>query len=148
MRILGLLAGVVLMVTGASAASYDVTEKSIGQLQADLTAGRVTSEQLVQAYTARIEAIDRNGPSLHSVLALNPNALADARALDAKRKAGGAHGPLFGIPILVKDNIETADPVATTAGSLALAWNVTHRDASVIAKLRGAGAIILGKTNL
>ena len=148
MRILGLLAGVILMVTGASAASYDVTEKSIGQLQTDLTAGRVTSEQLVQAYTARIDAIDRSGPSLRSVLALNPNALADARALDAKRKAGGAHGPLFGIPLLVKDNIETADPVATTAGSLALAWNVTHRDAPVIARLRAAGAIILGKTNL
>ncbi len=135
-------------ILGAHAASYDVTEKSIVTLEADLAAHRVTSEQLVQAYLDRIAKIDASGPSLHSVLALNPYALADARALDAERKAKGARGPLHGIPILVKDNIETADPVATTAGSLALADNVTHRDATVIARLRAAGVIILGKANL
>ena len=134
--------------TGSAAARYDVAEKSIATLQADLTSGRVTSEQLVQAYLARIDQFDRTGPQLRSVIATNPNALDDARALDAERATKGPRGPLHGIPILVKDNIETADPVATTAGSLALADNVTHRDAPVVARLRAAGAIILGKANL
>src|SRR5262249_2967955 len=127
---------------------YDVEEKSIAQLQADMTSGAVTSEQLVQAYLDRIERIDRNGPSLNSVLALNPNALEQARALDAERAAGHVRGPLHGIPILLKDNTEGADPIATTAGSLALAGNVTNRDAPLVARLREAGAVILGKTNL
>jgi amidase len=129
-------------------AAYAVEEKSIDQLQADLSAGRVTSEELVQAYLARIEALDRNGPHLQAVLALNPEALADARKLDAERRAGHVRGPLHGIPVLVKDNIETADPMATTAGSLALKDNITHRDSPLAARLRAAGAIILGKTNL
>jgi len=113
-----------------------------------MAAGRVTSAQLVRAYLKRIRAIDRKGPTLRSVLALNPNALADARALDAERKIKGARGPLHGIPILVKDNIETADPIATTAGSLALKDNMTGRDAPIVARLRAAGAVILGKANL
>src|SRR5581483_11859687 len=145
--LLGALA-VAAAMSSANAAPYDVVEKSIAQLDADLAAGRVTSEQLVEAYLARVETIDRAGPTLHSVIATNPNALADARALDAERRAKGPRGPLHGIPILVKDNIETADPMPTTAGSLALAGNVTHRDAPVIARLRAAGAIVLGKTNL
>jgi amidase len=132
----------------AIAKPYDVAEKSIAALQADLSAGRVTSEELVRSYVARIDAIDRNGPRLHSVIALNPNAIADARALDAERKAKGSRGALHGIPILVKDNIETADPIATTAGSLALAENITHRDSPAVARLRAAGVIILGKANL
>ncbi|HEX3675301.1 MAG TPA: amidase [Rhizomicrobium sp.] len=132
----------------ASAAPYDVVEKNMTTLQSDLASGRVTSEQLVKAYTARIEKIDRSGPTLRSVLALNPNALADARASDARRKAKQTKGPLDGLPILVKDNIETADPVATTAGSLALEHNITGRDAPVVARLRAAGVIILGKANL
>src|SRR5262249_21368147 len=127
---------------------YDVTEKSIAQLQADLTAGRVSSERLVETYLARIQTPDKSGPMLNAVLALNPNAVKDARALDAERKTKGARSPLHGIPLLIKDNIETADPVATTAGSLALADNITGRDAPVVARLRAAGAIILGKTNL
>jgi amidase len=139
---------VAMTMTTAQAAGYDVTEKSIPVLEADLASGRVTSEQLVQAYLDRIARIDRSGPSLHAVLALNPHALEDARALDAERRAKGPRGPLHGIPILVKDNIETADPVATTAGSLALADNITNRDAPIIARLRAAGVIILGKTNL
>src|ERR1700753_3974644 len=136
---------VAMTMTTAQAAGYDVPEKSIPMLEGDLASGRVTSEQLVQAYLDRIAQIDRAGPSLHAVLALNPHALDDARALDAERRAKGPRGPLHGIPILVKDNIETADPVATTAGSLALADNITNRDAPIIARLRAAGAIILGK---
>jgi amidase len=129
----------------AQAASYDVVEKDIATLQADMAAGRVDAAGLVQAYEERIRAVDAQ---LHSVIALNPDAMAEARALDAERKAGHVRGPLHGIPILVKDNIETLDPMPTTAGSLALASNVTHRDAPVVARLRAAGAIILGKTNL
>jgi amidase len=132
----------------ATAASYDVAEKSIAELQADLGAGAVTSEGLVEAYLERIAALDDAGPELHAVLALNPNALDDARALDAERAAGTVRGPLHGMPILVKDNIETADATPTTAGSIALAENITGRDAPAIARLRAAGAIILGKTNL
>jgi amidase len=132
----------------AFAASYDVAEKDIATLQADLGARRVTSVELVRAYQARIAALDRAGPHLGSVLMLNPDAMAQARALDAERAARGARGPLHGIPILVKDNIETLDPMPTTAGSLALAHNLTKRDAPVVARLRAAGAIILGKTNL
>ena len=125
-----------------------VEEKSIADLQAELARGTTTSEALVKAYLARIEAIDRAGPTLRSVLALNPRAADDARARDAERKAGKVRGPLHGIPILLKDNIESADPVATTAGSLALKDNVTGRDAPLVARLREAGAVILGKTNL
>lgn len=127
---------------------YSVEEKSIAQLQADLALGAVTSEQLVQAYTDRINRIDRAGPNINSVIALNPDALVQARALDQERHNGHVRGPLHGIPVLVKDNIETADNMATTAGSLALADNITHRDAPLVARLRAAGALILGKTNL
>jgi len=132
----------------AAPQGYVVEEKSLAQLEADMAAGRVTSEQLVRAYEARIALIDRSGPSLYSVIAVNPNALADARRLDAERRAGHVRGPLHGLPILIKDNVETADPMPTTAGSLALAANITHRDAPIVARLRAAGAVILGKTNL
>ncbi len=125
-----------------------VLGRSLSQLGRDLAGGKITSEQLVIAYLARIAAIDTSGPSLHAVIALNPHALEDARALDAERKAKGPRGPLHGLPILVKDNIETADPMPTTAGSLALRDNVAGRDAPVIARLRAAGVVILGKTNL
>ena len=148
MRSLALVLAMVMTMGSARAARYDVVEKDIATLQADLTAGRVTSEDLVRAYLARIAKIDRSGPKLQSIISLNPNAIADARALDAERRAKGARGPLHGIPILVKDNIETADPIATTAGSLALAENITHRDAPAVARLRSAGVIILGKANL
>lgn len=138
----------VLMATQAKAADYVVEEKSLAGLKADLDNGAVTSEELVAAYTKRIQEIDRAGPTLRSVLALNPTAGADARALDAERKAGKVRGPLHGIPILVKDNVDTVDPLPTTAGSLALVDNVTNRDNPAIARLRAAGVIILGKTNL
>ena len=130
------------------AAPYDVAEKDITALQADLAAHRTTSAELVRAYRKRIAALDHAGPHLNSVLILNPDAMAQAQALDVERAARGARGPLHGIPILIKDNIETADPMPTTAGSLALATSMPRRDAPVVARLRAAGAIILGKTNL
>lgn len=121
---------------------------TVTDLQTALAAGHTTSEKLVQSYLDRIDKIDRAGPALYAVLAINPDAIAAARALDAERAAHGVRGPLHGIPILLKDNIETADPMPTTAGSLALRDNMTHRDATLAAKLRAAGAIVLGKTNL
>ncbi len=126
----------------------DLTGRTLTDLSAQLQAGHLTSEQIVKWYLDRIEAVDRNGPNLQAVLAVNPHALEDARALDAERQAGKSRGPLHGIPVLIKDNIETREPIATTAGSLALADNVTGRDAPLVARLRAAGAIVLGKTNL
>jgi amidase len=116
--------------------------------QAAMTAGTLTSEALVKAYLSRIDAIDRAGPKLNSVLTLNRHALADARKLDAERKAGKVRGPLHGIPVLLKDNIESDDGAATTAGSLALKDNVTGRDAPIVKRLTDAGAVIVGKANL
>lgn len=110
--------------------------------------GAVTSEQMVEIYLDRIDAIDRSGPTLQSVLSINPAALDDARAADAARAAGETLGPLHGVPVLLKDNIETKDPVPTTAGALVLIDNFVERDAPLAAGLREAGAIILGKTNL
>ena len=127
---------------------YDVVETSIGRLADDMAAGRTTSEALVAAYQARIAAIDAAGPRLRSVISLSPTALDEARRLDAERAAGRVRGPLHGAPVLVKDNIEVGDGTATTAGSLALQDNVTLRDAPLVARLKAAGAVILGKTNL
>ena len=134
-----------MLATSAGARTYDIVEKSIPDLQRDLAAGRTTSAELVRLYRARIAALD---PRLHAVIALNPDAAAAAAAADAARRGGRPQGALAGIPVLLKDNIETRDPVATTAGSLALAGNINHRDAPLVARLRAAGAIILGKTNL
>jgi len=128
--------------------SGTILGRSLVDLARDLAAGRVSSEQLVIAYEARIAAIDAAGPTLQSVIALNPRALDEARALDRERREHGARGPLHGMPLLIKDNIETADPMPTTAGSWALAQNLSGRDAPVVARLRAAGAIVLGKTNL
>lgn len=132
----------------AIAKTVSVEDVSLDRLGVMLRDGQVSSVDLTQAYLDRIAAMDRKGPALHAVIAVNPDALAQARALDAERKAGHVRGPLHGIPILVKDNIETADPLPTTAGSLALKDNLTRRDAPMIAYLRRAGAVILGKTNL
>ena len=137
--------GVLLAAAAAPAAAYDVVEKSVVQIEADLAAGRVTSAELVRLYRARIATLN---PKLHAVIALNPSAPAQAAAADTARKAGKPQGSLAGVPVLIKDNIESADPVATTAGSLALANNASGRDAPLVARLRAAGAIILGKTNL
>jgi amidase len=116
--------------------------------EAAMAAGTLTSEALVTNYLARIAELDRTGPRLNAVIALNPHALADARKLDAERKAGHVRGPLHGIPVLLKDNIESADGTATTAGSLALKDNITNRDAPLVKRLTDAGAVILGKANL
>lgn len=121
---------------------------TLPEIAAALQSGDLTAEEVTAAYIARIEAVDWSGPELQSVLALNPNALDDARALDAKHEAGETLGPLHGVPILLKDNIESLDPVATTAGALALKDNITGRDSPLVAGLREAGAVILGKTNL
>ncbi len=123
-------------------------EASIDELQAEMAAGRLTSRKLVEHFLARIEALDRNGPKLNSVVEINPDALAIAATLDAERKQRRVRGPLHGIPILLKDNIDTADAMSTTAGSLALLGSKPREDAFVVQRLRAAGAVILGKTNL
>jgi amidase len=133
--------------TVAAARKVDVVELSVADAQAGMVAGRFSSADLVDAYLARIAAIDDSGPTLNAVIALNPAARADAEALDAERAAGQLRGPLHGIPVLVKDNIDVAG-LPTTAGSLALANHVPADDAALVASLRKAGAVILGKTNL
>src|SRR5258706_10994435 len=145
-------AGIVAAVaTGAQAPvrpPFDLDELSIAQLQERLQSGRDTARSLTEKYLARIEAIDRSGPALRSVIEVNPDALAIADRLDAERKSGRTRGPLHGIPILIKDNIATADRMMTTAGSLALAGVTPPKDAFIVERLRDAGAVILGKTNL
>ena len=130
------------------AAAFDVVEASIADLQKAMTSGRMTSKRITQLYLARIKAIDKAGPKLNAVIELNPDALSIAEALDAERKANGVRGPLHGIPILLKDNIATADRMQTTAGSIALVGAKPPRDSFVVSKLREAGAVIMGKTNL
>ena len=132
----------------AASATDAVEERSIGELSAAMTTGALTAASLTQQYLERIAALDRQGPSMRHVLETNPDVLAIAATLDAERRAGRVRGPLHGIPVLVKDNIETADRMTTTAGSLALAGSIASRDAHIVERLRAAGAIILGKTNL
>ena len=124
-------------------------EATLDQLQAGMAEGHWTAEQLAGACLARIAALDAAGPKVNAVLELNPDAIALARALDAERQAGKVRGPLHGIPVLIKDNLETADRMKTTAGSLALAdAPAPTQDATAVLRLRLAGAVILGKTNL
>jgi amidase len=127
---------------------FTLDELTINQLQNLMTSGHATAVSLVKKYLARIEEIDRRGPTLKAVIQLNPDALAIAAALDQERKTKGPRGPMHGIPVLIKDNIGTHDRMTTTAGSLALAGSVPPQDAFVAQKLRAAGAVILGKTNL
>jgi len=134
--------------TSTGVGDYTVEEKTVAELSADMAAGRVSSARLVEIYLDRIAELDHAGPTLRSVLSVNPRALEDARDRDAERARGESRGPLHGIPVLLKDNIESADPLPTTAGSLALADNLTERDAPIVARLRAAGAVILGKANL
>ena len=152
MRVWGILAAVAVATPAVAqdraVADVAVEEVALSDLSAAITSGRTTSESATRAYLARIAAMDRTGPTLRSVIATNPDAIAQARALDAERRAGRVRGPLHGVPILIKDNIETRDAMPTTAGSLALKDNLTNRDAPVAARLRAAGAVILGKTNL
>jgi amidase len=129
-------------------AEFDPVEQTIAQLSQAQSEGRASAEVLTRSYLRRIERYDRQGPKLGAVLAVNPDALTAARSLDAARRAGRILGPLHGIPLLIKDNIETLDPLPTTAGSLALAEARHTADAPVAARLRAAGAVVLGKANL
>jgi amidase len=131
-----------------SDAAVALEEATIAQLQAAMTRGGLTSLGLVNMYLERIVALDQNGPSINAVLEVNPDARRIARQLDRERKAGHLRGPLHGIPIMLKANIDTADRMTTTAGSLSLVGDAPHQDSTVAARLRGAGAVILGKTNL
>ena len=140
---IALLAGACVSVDERDYVEYDITA-----LQESMQNGDLTSRQLVQFYLDRIDALDRQGPELHAVLEVNPEALDIADALDDERAASGARGPLHGIPVLLKANIDTGDRMATSAGSLALAEHRAPDDAFLVARLRDAGAVILGKTNL
>lgn len=132
----------------APSPAFELDELTIADLQQALQSGKYTSKQLVEKYTDRINDIDKKGPALSSVIEMNPDAESIAAALDRERKEKGSRGPLHGIPILIKDNIDTHDRMMTTAGSLALVGAKPARDAFVAQKLREAGAVILGKTNL
>jgi amidase len=127
---------------------FEFEEAPISDLQSRMKSGEVTARKLVEAYVARIDNVDKNGPGLNSVIEINPDALAIADSLDQERKQKGPRGPMHGIPVLIKDNIDTADRMQTTAGSLALLGSRPAQDSGVAKRLREAGAVILGKTNL
>jgi Asp-tRNA(Asn)/Glu-tRNA(Gln) amidotransferase A subunit family amidase len=133
--------------SASTAAGFDVMEKTITELQEAMAAGTVTSRKLVEIYLARIAAYDKQGPALNTMVALNPQALAGAEALDNERRTGRVRGPLHGIPVVVKDNYETME-MPTTAGSIALSGFHPHIDAFQVRRLKEAGAVIIGKTNM
>ncbi|GAB2839664.1 amidase [Ferruginibacter profundus] len=128
--------------------NFVLNEITIDALQQKMKAGEYTSKAITQLYLDRISKIDKAGPRLNAIIELNPDALAIADAMDAERKAGKLRGPLHGIPVLIKDNIDTADKMQTTAGASALEGNIAKQDAFIIKKLRESGAVLLGKTNL
>jgi len=128
--------------------SFELNEVTVDVLQEKMKLGVYTSRSITQLYLDRIEKNDRSGPHINAIIELNPDALAIADAMDAERKAGNIRGPLHGIPVLIKDNINTGDKMQTTAGALALVGNIAKKDAFIIARLREAGAVLLGKTNL
>lgn len=127
---------------------FELEEETITSLREKLTSGKYTSEQLVKLYLDRIDSIDKNSIHLNAVIEINPDAISIAKELDIELKSGKSRGPLHGIPILIKDNIDTGDKMQTTAGSLALEGNIASNDAFVIKKIRESGAVIIGKTNL
>ncbi|PYX96541.1 MAG: amidase [Acidobacteria bacterium] len=147
-----LAAGRVLPAEPAQAArastSFELTEVTIRELQEKMRSGEVTAHALAEKYLARIEAMDKRGPAINSVIELNPDALSIADGLDKERKQNKLRGPMHGIPVLIKDNIDTADRMATTAGSLAMIGSKPLKDSFVVQRLRAAGAVILGKANL
>jgi amidase len=151
-RTLLVLAAVSLSVLQARAdgtgAPTNLNEKTVAQLQAMMASGQLSSAQLTQYYIDRILALDQSGPGVNAVIELNPDAIAIAKALDQERRQDGPRGPMHGIPVLLKDNIDTGDRMQTTAGSFALFGRPALRDSTVAANLRAAGAVILGKTNL
>jgi amidase len=123
-------------------------EATIAQLQAEMAAGKLSSEQLTRQYIARMQALDQSGPNVNSVIELNPESLAMAKHADQLRRHGTVLGPLHGIPVLLKDNIGTGDQMQTSAGSFVLVGSPAQQDSTVAANLRAGGAVILGKTNL
>src|SRR5258708_28671 len=127
---------------------FDLEEVTTAALQAGMKSGKYTARSIVEKYLARIDEIDKRGPAINAVIEINPDALTIADALDKERREKGPRGPLHGIPVLIKDNIDTADRMMTTAGSLALAGSIAPRDSFVSHRLPEAGAVILGKTNL
>lgn len=127
---------------------FELDEITISQLQDGMKSGRYTAHSITEKYLERIAEIDKHGPAINSIIEMNPDALSIAKELDRERKGKGPRGPLHGIPVLIKDNIDTADRMMTTAGSLALLGSIAQQDATVAKKLRAAGAVILGKTNL
>jgi len=127
---------------------FELDELTFSDLQEGMKSGKYTSRSLVEQYSARIDEIDKHGPAINSVIEMNPDALLIADQLDQQRKAKGPRGPLHGIPVFIKDNIDTADKMMTTAGSLALVGSKPARDSFVAERLRASGAVILGKTNL
>jgi amidase len=131
-----------------SPAAFELEESTIEQLQSGMAAGKYTAQSIARKYLDRINEIDKHGPVVNSVIELNPDALSIAADLDKERKAGRVRGHLHGIPVLIKDNIDTHDRMMTTAGSLALGGSIPLQDATVAKKLRDAGAVIIGKTNL
>lgn len=132
----------------ATTDNFELNEITIDELQKRMQSGQTTSHAITQLYLDRIQKIDKNGPGLNSIIELNPDALSIADALDEERKNGKLRSPLHGIPVLIKDNIDTADKMQTTAGALAMEGNIAKQDSFVAKKLRDAGAVILGKTNL
>src|SRR5713226_7647154 len=132
----------------APPAAFELDELSVGELQAGMASGKLTANSLARKYLDRIDDVDKHGPAINSVIELNPEALSIASELDKERIAKRLRGPLHGIPVLIKDNIDTHDRMTTTAGSLALGGSIPLQDSSVAQKLRAAGAVILGKTNL
>jgi amidase len=133
---------------GATPPSFPFADASVAELQQAQAEGRATARTLVEAYFQRMDAVDAGGPMVNAVIERNPDAMDIAGALDRERAERGARGPLHGIPVLIKDNIDTADRMRTSAGSLALAESIAPRDAAIVERLRAAGAVILGKTNL
>jgi Asp-tRNAAsn/Glu-tRNAGln amidotransferase A subunit and related amidases len=132
----------------ANTTEFQLQELTIDDLQEKMRSGQMTSRQITEAYLERIRQIDRSGPVLNSVIEINPDALTIADSLDQEREDGKLRGPLHGIPVLIKDNIDTGDKMMTTAGSLALDGHRAEVDAPIIKQLREAGAVLLGKTNL
>jgi amidase len=132
----------------ATPAAFELDELTVADLQSGMSSGKYTSQSLTRKYLGRIDDIDKRGPAINSVIELNPDAPAIAAEMDKERKAGRVRGPLHGIPVLIKDNIDTHDRMMTTAGSLALAGSIPLQDSTVAKRLRDAGAVIIGKTNL
>src|SRR5918994_3615468 len=122
---------------------FEFAEATIAALQGEMQSGRLTARALAEQYLERIAQLDRRGPALHSIIEPNPDAASRAEELDRERRLKGPRGPLHGIPVILKDNIDTADRMTTTAGSLALEGSIARRDSGVAARLRSAGAVLL-----